>query len=1085
MKVYRRFAALLRPHRGRLLLVLAASAVGPFLVAARIWLLKVLIDDVLSRHHPQLLPAVATAFVVIAVLSAAIGSWKTGTSGWIGAHVVGELRVRCYGALQECSLRYFHGQRLGDLLTRLSVDIAAIEDLLITGLNAIISSSVMLVLFLVMLVVLNPGLVLVAAGIVPVLAITTVLDARLGRRVQHDVRERTSELTSAAEEGLSAIALVKAFARADHEQRRFAVASRRNAAARVRMVRLRAVFPPLAELTAGIGTAVVAWVGASQVLAGRLSAGSLVVFLSYLASLYTPIQGLSRVASGLQRAMVGAERVTAILDVPAELKDRGGALLPPVAGRVDFRHVTFAYGPGRPALRDVSFTISPGEVVALIGPSGAGKTTIVSLLLSYYDPGDGTVSLDRHPMRDFDAASCRRQVSAVLQEPMLFDASIRENIRYGRLDATDAEVEAAAAIAQADEFIRELPDGYETVAGPRGARMSGGQRQRLAIARAVIKAAPVLVLDEATSALDPGTEASVLQGLRSTCANAAVLLVAHRYSAVRFADRVVVLEGGRLVAQGSQAQLLASKDRFSWFMRSQTAVATLRCRRARAAPRSPGADRAGRSVYGRAPPTRDRSGNSAQSRLDQMVELLGHRIVPVGGEEHVQHSVGVGMEELVADGRVGTALQEQADHLELTVQDRPVQAGPPEVGRDVGVQAAVKEPAHDLGPAVLAGMDERLGHDLLRTGCRRDPGWDREEVGGVGARRRGVGPQPAVRIETGPDKIQPAAGGIGPERLRDDPVSGEQVHDLRVAKVDGVLQRGDAFRPGAGVGAGAEQQPYVLDPVGEGGRGKREVQAAGLADQHIDRGARHAELLAEPDTGDRLGVGEHLQQGVGLPGGQLGQPAGVAGQQGFGLRAQAPPLLPAFVQIAQGFLGERHELAPGREAELPGDDQPRVAMLGGGGAGGSGVPGNVGPQPPQRARVAAAQVGEQGIGQRGQAARHHPPQPGDRPVAGSALALDVRPELGPGTESVFLGEDELGVAEQEPPGGPVAKHVGHPGLSCSIARGVCALQVLGLLTVVLQVWMGRQLEMTIGHHNLLRRRGPLARPERGWWCPVH
>jgi ATP-binding cassette, subfamily B, bacterial len=549
-KTYRRLAALARPHRARLAAVLAASAAGPFLLTARIWLLKVLIDTVLGGHHPQLLPAVAAGFAGVAVLSAAIGSWKTGTSGWIGAHVVADLRVRCYAALGECSLRYFHGQRLGDLLTRLSADIAAIEDLLITGLTAITSSSVMLVLFGAMLLALNPGLVLVAAGIVPVLAVITVLEARRGRRAQQDVRERASELTSAAEEGLSAIALVKAFARAGHEQRRYSAAARRSAAARLGMVRVRAVFPPLAELTAGFGMVVVVWAGASQVLAGRLSLGSLVVFLSYLASLYAPIQGLSRVAGSLQRAMVGAQRVTEILDVPAALRDRRGGRLPPVAGLVEFRHVTFSYGPGRPALRDVSFTISPGEVVALTGPSGAGKTTVVSLLLSYYDPGQGTVSLGRYRLRDFSAASCRRQVAAVLQEPMLFDATIAENIRYGRLDATDAEVAAAAAIAQADGFIRQLPDGYDTVAGPRGARLSGGQRQRLAIARAVLKAAPVLVLDEATSALDPGTEAKVLDALRSACPGAAVLLIAHRHSAVRFADRVLVLDGGRLVAEG-------------------------------------------------------------------------------------------------------------------------------------------------------------------------------------------------------------------------------------------------------------------------------------------------------------------------------------------------------------------------------------------------------------------------------------------------------------------------------------------------------------------------------------------------------
>jgi ABC-type multidrug transport system fused ATPase/permease subunit len=327
------------------------------------------------------------------------------------------------------------------------------------------------------------------------------------------------------------------------------------------MVRVRATFPPLAELAAGLGMVVVVWAGAGQVLAGRLSLGSLVVFLSYLASLYTPIQGLSRTAGSLQRAMVGAHRVADILDVPAELKDRAGARLPPVTGRVEFRHVTFEYGPGRPALRDVSFTIFPGEVVALTGPSGAGKTTVISLLLSYYDPAQGAISLGRRRLRDYGAASCRRQVAAVLQEPMLFDATIAENIRYGRLDAADADVAAAAAIAQADEFIRDLPDGYDTAVGPRGARLSGGQRQRLAIARAVLKAAPVLVLDEATSALDPDTEARVLRALRSACPGAAVLLVAHRPSAIRFADRVLVLQGGRLAAEGTPAQLLDGQDR--------------------------------------------------------------------------------------------------------------------------------------------------------------------------------------------------------------------------------------------------------------------------------------------------------------------------------------------------------------------------------------------------------------------------------------------------------------------------------------------------------------------------------------------
>jgi ABC-type multidrug transport system fused ATPase/permease subunit len=464
--------------------------------------------------------------------------------------VVRDLRDELYSALQHRSLRFFHRQRLGDLLTRLSVDIASIENLLVSGLTAIVSYCVTIALFLALLLVLNPGLVLVAASIVPILGFATAVEARRGRRAQEDIRERTSELTSTAEEGLSAIALVKAFARGGHEQRRFGQASQRSAEARLRAVRISAVFPPLSELVVAIGTTIVVWIGAQQVLAGQLSLGSLVVFLSYLASLYVPIQGLGRLASTFQRALVGAERVVEILDAPISHDERSGA--PPlgrVRGELAFDRVRFGYTPETPVLRGVSFGVSPGEFVALVGPSGAGKTTVVSLLLSYYDPDAGAITLDGQPLHRLDPSSSRRQVAAVLQEPMLFDASVRENIRYGRLSATDEDVEAAAVTADADAFIRELPDGYDTVVGPRGSRLSGGQRQRVAIARAVVKDAPVLVLDEATSALDPATEARVLEALRARCTNVAVLLIAHRASTVSYADRVVTLDHGRIVAE--------------------------------------------------------------------------------------------------------------------------------------------------------------------------------------------------------------------------------------------------------------------------------------------------------------------------------------------------------------------------------------------------------------------------------------------------------------------------------------------------------------------------------------------------------
>ena len=567
---YRRFLPLLAPYRSRLIAGLVASACGPLLIAARIWLLKVLIDTVLRRHRATLVLPVAAAFIAIAIARGLTTFWSQGASGAVACRVVRDLRVGVFSHLQGLSLRYYHGQRLGDLLTRLSGDIEAIQTLLVSGLSSVVTHGVTIVVFLSLLVFLDPTLVLVALCVLPVLTVITVIEARLGRRAQEEIRESVSHLTSTAEEGLSAIALVKSFARGAYEQARFAHASERAATARLRAVRIGAVFPPVAEVTAAAGTAAVVYVGAHQVLAGHLSLGSLVVFISYLLSLFTPIQGLSKVMSTTQRALVGANRVTDILDAPDRFVERSGAPpLPEGNATVAFRNVTFGYTPDRPVLFDVSLGITPGEMVAVIGPSGAGKTTLVSLLLSYYDPDTGQVCLGGQAFHRFDPDSCRQQVAAVLQEPMLFNTTVSDNIRYGRLDATAGDIRHAASVAQAHHFITELPDGYQTVVGPRGSALSGGQRQRVAIARALVKHAPLLVLDEATSALDPATEATVLTSIRAASTDRAILLIAHRHSTVSYADRIVVLNRGRIIEQGRQADLLAARGPYANFVRSQ------------------------------------------------------------------------------------------------------------------------------------------------------------------------------------------------------------------------------------------------------------------------------------------------------------------------------------------------------------------------------------------------------------------------------------------------------------------------------------------------------------------------------------
>ena len=572
--LYRRFLPLLRPYRGRLLLALAATVARPVLNSAKVWLLKIVIDDVIRGHQTSLLLPVCAAYLGITLTKGLVVFCDDYLGGWVGANAVRDLRTALYDHLQGLSLRFYHGQRLGDLLSRLTADIGAIEELLVSGITDSFAHVLTIVFFLAILWYLDPTLSVVAVAVLPALAVASMGYARRTRSIQQAIREKGGMLTSVAEEGLSAIALVKAFAREPFEHARFGQASTESLEARLHSVRAGTLFNPLIELLATVGTVLVIWFGVQAVLSGKLSIGGLVVFLGYLGSLYTPIQGLSRLGGTLQRALAGAQRVVEVLDADPSMKERRTPLaLPPIRGTVEFRGVRFGYSPERLVLRDFSLTIQQGETVALVGESGAGKTTVVSLLLAYYDPNAGTISIDGHSFRDFDPPSIRRSIAAVLQEPMLFQASIRENIRYGRLSATDVEVEAAAALTGADAFIREMSQGYDTLVGPRGSRLSGGQRQRLALARAFLAETPLIVLDEVTSALDPVAESAVLASLRARAPARTTLLVTHRLSTARTADRIALLSGGRVVELGTHEELIRSRGLYHRFFLKQMSPA--------------------------------------------------------------------------------------------------------------------------------------------------------------------------------------------------------------------------------------------------------------------------------------------------------------------------------------------------------------------------------------------------------------------------------------------------------------------------------------------------------------------------------
>jgi ATP-binding cassette subfamily B protein len=406
---------------------------------------------------------------------------------------------------------------------------------------------------------------------IPPMVVAVRRFARPMEQRSYEQYQREGELYNVLERDLSGIAVIKAFGAEERSVRRFRDGAARVIEAALAAVRLQLAYKACIEVGSAVATAAVVWFGANLVADGRMTFGSLLVYISYLAMLYGPVQTIMYSATSLNAAAASGRRVLVVLDAVPEVVDRPGAgVLGPVRGSVVLEGVTFGYRPGEPVLRDVSLAAEPGETVALVGSSGAGKTTLVSLLIRFFDPWSGRVLVDGVDLRDVRLASLREQVAIVLQEPFLFPMSVAENIAYGRPDASREEVVAAARAANAHGFIEALPDGYDSVVGERGATLSGGERQRLAVARALLKDAPILILDEPTSSLDSDSEALLLEALERLMAGRTTFIIAHRLSTVRNADRVVVLEEGRVVESGRHRQLLARKGRYAHLHRLQT-----------------------------------------------------------------------------------------------------------------------------------------------------------------------------------------------------------------------------------------------------------------------------------------------------------------------------------------------------------------------------------------------------------------------------------------------------------------------------------------------------------------------------------
>jgi ATP-binding cassette, subfamily B, bacterial len=554
-ELVRRFWPFARPYRGAIAAGIALVVLLPAVQAAEIWMFKIVVDEVIAPADLGAMPWIAAVVLGLTLLGATLSFGDDYVWTWAGERFLLDLRATFFSHVQRLSFDTLDNRRLGDLIARLGGDIQAIESFVLGGLGEAISALARIAFFAGALFLLDWQLALYVLVIAPPFYLATRHFARLARHAAREKRRRSGALSAVAEEGLANAALVQSMGRGEHERARLIREGEGVVDAELVSARIAGVFSGLVAIVEVAGVLAVVAFGTWAVQDDRLTIGGLLAFLAYLTQLLRPIGDLSHLATTLLSASAGAERVIELLDRRPLVRERPGAVtLGRVKGRVELDSVTYAYpDSANPVLRNVSLALAPGEVVALTGPSGSGKSTIARLVMRSVDPHDGSVSLDGRDLRDLAISSVRDNVSALLQETLLFDASVRDNIAFGRLDASPAQIEAAARAAGAHEFVAELPQGYDTRIGQRGRRLSGGQRRRIEIARTLLRDAPVVVLDEPTVGLDADSAERLIEPLRALLRGRSALLISHDERLLRSADRVVSVVDGRAEEVTAQA----------------------------------------------------------------------------------------------------------------------------------------------------------------------------------------------------------------------------------------------------------------------------------------------------------------------------------------------------------------------------------------------------------------------------------------------------------------------------------------------------------------------------------------------------
>jgi ABC-type multidrug transport system fused ATPase/permease subunit len=571
-RIFKRFWPDARPFRRWIPVLILLIAIGTAIEAAEIWLFGLVVDEVLEPRDLGPLLWIGIAYVAFTVVGGAISFAEDYLDTWLGERFLLNLRTRVFGHIQRLSLDVLDRRRLGDVMSRLTNDVEAIESFVLSGIVDAIAAVLTIVFFTAALFYLDWQLALISLAAAPLLILAARRFSGLLKRVSREERRRTGSLSAVAEESLANTALVQASNREASELDRFRRENEGIVQAELTSARIEGLFEPVMDLIELAAVLLIIGFGTVAVTDGRLTIGGLIVFLIYLAQLYEPVDDLTELVNELFTAAAGAERVAELLDEEPRVKDSPGAKpLGSARGVVELAGVSFTYPDARRrALSDVSLRAEPGQTVAIVGPSGAGKSTLAKLLLRFYDPDAGSVRLDGHDLREVQLASLRENVAILLQETLVLHGSARENIAFGRVNAGDEEIEAAARAAGVDRFIQSLPDGYDTDLGERGRRLSGGERQRIAIARALLADAPVLVLDEPSTGLDSDTRAALLDPLRLLMADRTTVVISHDLLTVREADLIVVLDEGGVVERGQHQELVAAGGLYArlWSLRA-------------------------------------------------------------------------------------------------------------------------------------------------------------------------------------------------------------------------------------------------------------------------------------------------------------------------------------------------------------------------------------------------------------------------------------------------------------------------------------------------------------------------------------